>query len=723
MIARRIVRALSINLANRIEATKAPKHEESRMQCKTSSFVLSALAASLLCVMGASDALGQDAGQPTPEQQVQQAIDAGNFSLAVKLAIVHFRPDLHCHVLVSQAAAEQEVVERVALARKRPTDESLKQARQALLQARALRDQARELAGKYVQVGWDASLPGRVERMIEDQLSGLDALATALEQAGQQAKSLDVLMAQATIASDDIQRLDDAAKLIMGLYLTGRGEFDGALRDCFRSVQLEAAAPLKALAADAGELLGKWHTPAPDGNRWDNLVNTKGLDAYEALRKSRPEMVHLAGWYLALVAHLARDHYDVPIATIEDTLKLLEALSLPPPTHRHEELLAARLRHERCLLARRMELHRSADPPPKQDVELFRSMSDHWYAAEAALIAASTAGGSAADTLLQRSREHIEILRPVNAALAADLNKHIERYEASAMGFDQWLELAKSPDYQDRRGTVLPDILVETRAQLAERVRAGFEGRIAARIEAGELDAAFQAAQQAKALAVGRTLTVPPDSKPHPLSEAGLIASKLMSTGAGGEDLISQKELFIEYFYGPTRAWAFYVFAPGDNFKPLRVVELDRAQFASHCAAAIELAKKGEPLAGIGDWMLAGRDGTTLSALWDQLGEVKKPEPVFRRVVISPDGPLCYVPLHNAGPPRRTAFAAVTCLPTAAVLKSADFIAARDVRLMWDQQRSSFSEQWPKVSRRGAEHVITLWPGQTMPIVLRDLAH
>ena len=214
-----------------------------------------------------------------------------------------------------------------------------------------------------------------------------------------------------------------------------------------------------------------------------------------------------------------------------------------------------------------------------------------------------------------------------------------------------------------------------------------------ARIEAGELDAAFQAAQQAKALAVGRTLTVPPGSRPHPLSEAGLIASKLMSTGAGGEDLISQKELFIEYFYGPTRAWAFYVFAPGDNFRPLRVVELDRAQFASHCAAAIESAKKGEPLAGIGDWILAGRDGTTLSALWDQLGEVKKPEPLFRRVVISPDGPLCYVPLHDAGPPRRTAFAAVTCLPTAAVLKSADFIAARDVRLMWDQQRSSFSEQ------------------------------
>ena len=76
------------------------------MPCKTSSFVLSALAASFLCVMGASDALGQDAGQPTSEQQVQQAIDAGNFALAVKLAIVHFRPDLHCHVLVSQAAAE-----------------------------------------------------------------------------------------------------------------------------------------------------------------------------------------------------------------------------------------------------------------------------------------------------------------------------------------------------------------------------------------------------------------------------------------------------------------------------------------------------------------------------------------------------------------------------------------------------------------------------------------
>ncbi len=668
---------------------------------------------------GVSEVVGQDSGLRTPEQQVQQAIDAGHFSLAVKVAIVHFRPDLHCHVLVSRAAAEQQVAEQVAFAPKRPTDESLKRARQALSQARGLRDQARELAGKYVQVGWDASLPGRVAQMIEDQLSALDALASALEQAGQQAKSLDVLMAQAMISSDDLQQLDDASKLIMGLYLTGRGEFDRALRDCFQSVQLEATGPLKTFAVSAGELLGKWHTPAHDGNRWDNLVNTKGLDAYEALRKSRPGMDSLAGWYLALVAHLARDHYDVPIATIEDTLELLEALSLPAPAHQHEELLAARLRHERCLLARRMELNHSADPPPKQDVELFRKMSDHWYAAEAALMAASTTGGTTAEALLQRSRAHIEILRPVNAALAADLNEHIDRYEASAMGFEQWLELAKSPDYQDRRGTVLPDILVETRAELAGRVRAGFEGRIAALIKAGKPAAAFETAQQAKALAVGRTLTVPPDSQPHPLSEAELIASKLMSTGAGGENLISQKELFIEYFYGPTRAWAFYVFAPGDHFEPLRVVELDRAQFASHCAAAIESAKKGEPLAGIGDWLLAGRNGTALSALWDRLGEVKKPEPLFRRVVISPDGPLCYVPLHDAG----AAFAAVTCLPTAAVLKSADYIAARDVRLMWDQQRSSYSAQRPKVNRRGAEHVITLWPGQTMPIVLRDLAH
>ena len=97
---------------------------------------------------GVSEAVGQDAGQPTPAQQVQQAIDAGNYSLAVKVAIVHFRPDLHCHVLVSQAAAEQQIAERVAFAQKRPTDELLKQARQALSQARALRDKARELAGK-----------------------------------------------------------------------------------------------------------------------------------------------------------------------------------------------------------------------------------------------------------------------------------------------------------------------------------------------------------------------------------------------------------------------------------------------------------------------------------------------------------------------------------------------------------------------------------------------
>ena len=238
----------------------------------------------------------------------------------------------------------------------------------------------------------------------------------------------------------------------------------------------------------------------------------------------------------------------------------------------------------------------------------------------------------------------------------------------------------------------------------------------------GRTDAAFGQAQRAKALAVGRLLTPSPNAQAAPISEAELVATKLMSTAAGGENQISRQELFIEYFVGPTRAWAFYVFAPGDPYEPMKVVELQRQALITDCSDVVRAIQTGGQPTDPAQWLLAGKPNVTIASLWALLGEFKKPDRELRRVVIAPDGPLCYAPLHIIGV---DVFSSVTYLPTAAVLKSSEYISSRDLKLMWDGQRSysdGVVDEPRGAGRLDGRHLLTLWSGVTLPILLQDAA-
>ena len=132
-----------------------------------------------------------------------------------------------------------------------------------------------------------------------------------------------------------------------------------------------------------------------------------------------------------------------------------------------------------------------------------------------------------------------------------------------------------------------------------------------------------------------------------------------------------------------------------------------------------------QPVGDVGEWLLAGTPKTTLGELWNRLGEIKKPDPQARRVVIAPDGPLCYVPLSAADVRPGSV---VTLVPTAAVLKNADYLNVRDVRLMWRAQRGGLEEVVgaPPSTRvmRSGECQIVLWPGPrgSISVALRDAA-
>lgn len=672
--------------------------------------------------MISSAVFAQTEKPPPPEEQVQQAIEAGDYSGAVKLSIAHFRPDLHCGVLVAQAAAQQRAAEKIALSPGRPADEEVTRANQALLQARAYRAQARELAGKYISAGWPAALTEQVERLIETQLGELATLEAAMDRLRRQAMPLEVLLTHAVISKDEIQRLSPELKLIVGLHLIDRGENARAISDCLIPVQLGQAGIIKALASATAELLEEWQAPAGSRRKWDDLINSKGLDTFEALRKEMPQQTQLAGWYLCFVARLARDHYDVSSRTISDTAALLEQLSLPAPQREHEKLLACKRQHELFLLNRRTE-NWAAAAPSESNLLLYEKFSSWSYAAEAALIAAVQAPGSAeANTLLQRAGRHIETIEGTNTQLADALRARVVRHEASTKPFADWLKVVTASEYRDRRGTIAPDIMIETRARFAARVRAGFEVSIAEALSAGHIDDAFQLAQRAKALAVGRTLAATADPQPAALAEAELISSKLLSSGAGSENIISRKELFIEYFFGPTQAWAFYALAPDDAFESLKVVELDREAVISACRLAVAEFHEGRPPANPERWLLQGKPEVTIPGLWELLGEIKKPNRQMRRAVIAPDGPLCYLPLPSGGD---SVFSSVTYLPTAAILKSSEYLNARDVKLMWEGQRSHVENtigQPPLLRRSGGAHVMTLWNGVTLPLLLQDAA-
>ncbi len=456
------------------------------------------------------------------------------------------------------------------------------------------------------------------------------------------------------------------------------------------------------------EILHQWNIPATSNRKWDNLVK-KGLDAYDQLRKESPEQIESAGWLLALVSHLARDHYDVAIETIKEVLGSVEQFPQVPARGTSAQVLEAKLSFERFLLRRRAEQW-GAEVPAVEHLTRYESTHNLWYLAEGALVAAGASDEPAqSDLLLGKCQAALEAIRVKDAALADGLQKRVDRYEATRQPFDAWLSVAMGQDYRDRRGTVLPEVTIETRPQLVERVRRGFENKIAQQIQEGDVDAAFQSAQKAKALSVGRVI--------RPAMTTELIASKLMSQGVGGQMQIPRQELFVEYYVGPKRAWMFYVFAGGDAFSPMQVVEMNRALLLEKCVGAIRSIRAGAPTEDAGKWIL----GETLSPeqFWQQLSDLKRSNPRLRRVVVAPDGPLCYLPLQVSG---AISASAVTYVPTAGVLVDSGAIEPRDVQLMWEIQQGDFVDSPPVVRREKGEVVISLWRGVMIPILLQDNA-
>jgi hypothetical protein len=377
--------------------------------------------------------------------------------------------------------------------------------------------------------------------------------------------------------------------------------------------------------------------------------------------------------------------------------------------------LRAKLAHERFLLQRRDELW-NAEIPSARHFDLFRATHSLTYAAEAAMIAAAAAGPQDSGDWQGRAAAAIDTLQAVNEPLAESLRRRLERYDAIHQPFERWLEIAQRPDYRDTRGTVLPDVLLETRGELIARVRRGFEEAIGAAIIDNQLERGFQLAQQAKALAVGRTLTAEGGTAPEPITVAALLRTRLMSFGLGDGRSIPSRELFIEYFFGPARAWAFYIFAPGDVYQPLMVVELDRAAFDSQCREAIRALQAGHAPEDPGRWLLSG--SPDLKQLWGQLEADKQRSERMPRLVISPDGPLCFLPLQA---PDLKIAASVVTLPTAAVLFNSRYLdARRDAVLMWECQRGDLTPEPAWLKPVKGSHFLVLWPGAELEIKMGD---
>ncbi len=672
--------------------------------------VTRAAAVALCLLLGAPSLRAVD--RDPAEAQIEHAIAAGNYGLAEKLAIVNFRGDLHCRVQVERARAHLRAAKGFIDDSSPLLGPQLERAASALRQAREAADAARIRARRYVEAGWSADLETEVSAWLNPLLGDLDALEAALQAGARQARPLDDLIALAHIPDEEITKLEPQQRLILGFHLIDRGAFEQASERCFQPLLADPSAALRGTADYAQEWVRKWPTAAPSRTRWDNLVN-KGLDAYDALLAETPAARELAGWLLTLVARLAREHYDVPPGTIHETLSVLKQYGSPPAGGVHEQLLGARLAHERFLLERRNEVW-TGSAPPAEHLDGFERTSSWWYAAEAALIQASE--GHSPPAAMDRCTANLAKLRQTNDGVAEALQKSVDRFIAGRGSFDTWMQLAQLPDYRDHRGTVLPDVLIETRADLTRRVREGFESMIVTLLAQNQIDRAFQVAQQAKALTAGRTLTAPGAAQPEPLGTGDLLGSKLMSVGEGGDQRIPRKELFIEYFVGPTRAWAFYVFAPGDAFGALQVATLDRAAFEAACRQTITALRGSGRAPDPGDWLLGG--SPPLATLWNQLEDFKKTNRL-RRLVVAPDGPLCFVPLHAIEPPPA---ATIQYLPTAAALGRADYFEVGDIQLMWSAQCGDLLATPPQVRRVRGSCTVTLWPQATLRILLHDAA-
>jgi hypothetical protein len=655
--------------------------------------------------------------QVSPEREVQlrllfqQHLDSQQFDAAGRVAIRAFRPDLHCAVFLRQASDALTALDGAATELESADVANLEQqqaARQLLADARRHIDQMDATARDYVEAGWSDTLLETMKPQRDGLLQLWSHFDDRLDSLMGRAKPFELLIAGDTVSSEDIAALDPVDRLRMALYLVDTGRFDQARNDCLVPLRLGNDESLKGAAEVISVYLENWHREALENRKWFNLVGD-GLDAADALRQGG--RLDVAVWMVCLVAHLARDHYDVPVATIEDVLVELEAIKLGDPATLQDRLLAAKIRHEHVLLGRRAE--RSDVPnPPHEDIELFVANHFPWYAAEAALMAAARETDPAVGTaLLEQCLQSTAELQSRDPLLASAVNQHIERLQAVSRPFEEWLSVATAPDYRDTRGTVLPDVLIDDRAQLVRRVRRGFEKAIAMALDSGDVGRAFELAQRGKALSAGRTLGSDDGGPPRPITVAELQISKLMTWGTGGQDQIPIKELFIEYYFGPTRAWVFYMLAPENTFEPLRVVEIDHTQIMTRCRGAIAALQAGQNPADPGQWML-GRE--KLDDVWSRLVELKQNNPMMRRVVIAPDGPMCYLPLDSQG----IAIASeITVLPTAAVLLNSRYISKSDARLMWNLQARDLEGVDLKFTRDG---LFRLWKGAKIKLLLKD---
>ena len=509
-----------------------------------------------------------------PEAQFRQLLSTGDYELARKLAVVHFRPDWHCEIYLYQANQLADQAQHIIVAQQAaqaPAQDQLDLSAGHLRQAREFSQKANLTAQQYIDAGWDEQLEQQIAAAYDRTIDRLDDLSTQLDVLRNQGKGFDQLLAEDNFSPAEIQKLEPLEQFITGCYLADRGRFDDARNQCFGPLQRSSNSTLKRAASVASDLLEQWYLPADSNRKWDNLV-LRGLDAYERLKEQSPESAAAAGWLLALSARLARDHYDVPTARIQETLQLVEGFTSPPDDSPANQLLTAKLDYERFLLSRRSEIW-NAKPTDPDDIRRFMEARCSAYAAEASLTAAAVARQAGDDfaSHIDNCKAMIEQIKTQNPDTAEAISRHLERFDVTYQAFDTWRQHAQTDkSYQDRRGTVLPDVLFETRPQLVHRVRSGYEQIIADHLSAGRVDDAFLAVQQAKALSVGRIA--------KPTSFQALISAKLFSLGMGGESMISRKELFVEYYIGPARAWAFYTFAPGDQYEPMEVIELDREQ-------------------------------------------------------------------------------------------------------------------------------------------------
>ncbi|MCG3137026.1 MAG: hypothetical protein HJJLKODD_00867 [Phycisphaerae bacterium] len=638
------------------------------------------------------------------EQRFHQALEQGDYELATREAIRAIRPDWHGAVFVHQANRLLQQA-RIILDATEPTPEQLEEAQQMLVRAEQLLQELERRVKQYLDAGWEATLPEQLKPIAEPAQQELHGLADMLNQRQRTGLALATLIMREEIADEEVARLSPELQYLTALHLADRGSFDRAMV-VMQPLQVEGPPAIRKAAEVTSEILRDWFAEAEDRRKWDRLV-LRGLDSCDGLHTAYAEQPELAGSLLALVGRLSREHADVSTGRINEVLEAITQLPPSPAgTDASTELLQAKLKQEIFLLQRRME-HWEAAVPSAAWIDRYVTAHCWVYATEANLIAASASPeASEQQRYEQQAHQAAARVSQVNTSLGAALEQRLARWQTLQQPFEVWRERAeRDRSYQDQRGTVLPDVLIESRADLVQRVRSGYEARIAELVAASRIEEAWRCAQQAKALSVGRIIA--------PVSLTQLQSSKLMSLGTGGQLQISRQELFVEYFFGPNRAWAFYLLAPGDQFSPLQVVELPRAEIEQRLATGKVSAELK-----LGDWFLGGKP--TLEQLWSQLEPLKQSNKRLRRVVVAVDGPMNLLSWSKTD----SGFdGQVRILPNAAVLGDSAALEGRDVELLWKWCCKDAAAKVREVRSVAAGRVeVRLQDGGVVALLLQDSA-